>query len=96
MHFFSIGGNKNLGSSPSQITANYPSWAQSVQDGQISLINCTNGIWLWDIINLVDKDKATETKNAFYGVKEEVETEVTSEFGDETPGEPSVKEVVNE
>ena len=95
MYFFHVGGKVNLGSNAEQITANYPAWAKSVQDGYTSFINCTSGIMIWDLIAFVDEDKATSVKNSYYGIQDEVKTEITDEFGEETNGEDPINEVDN-
>ncbi len=96
MYCYFTGGNIDLSSDATQISSSYTAWADSVDNGSISLINCTSGIWIWDLIDLVDSDKASEVKDAYTNLKDDVYDEVTEEYGEETSGEQSIDEVDNE
>ena len=84
------------GTNPYKALNKYEAWADSVQNGKTAFINCTSGIWIWDLIDLVDSDKASEVKDAYTNVKDDVYDEVTEEYGEETSGEQSIDEVDNE
>ncbi len=76
--------------------AQFTQWAQSVQDGNTAFINCTSGIWLWDIVAMIDEDKAEEIKNAFYGTQNEAEVLIKEEYGEPSSGEEKIEVVNNE
>ncbi len=53
------------GTDPFAALDSYADWAASVTSGDTAFINCTSGIWIWDIVALVDSDLADEVHEAY-------------------------------
>ena len=74
------GGSVTIdGTDPFKALDGYASWADSVNNGSTAFIDCTSGIWIWDIIEQVDSDLAKEVKDAYNEQLEEAFEDVETD-----------------